>query len=109
MALIYCPECGKQVSDSAASCPNCGFGIASMRETNAVGTPLTTIQQTSKKLKVHYLISVSLIIIGLMWIFISASAEGSGQQQNWMVPVSMTFVGLFWSIVTKIRAWWHHK
>lgn len=24
MALITCPECGKEVSDKAASCPNCG-------------------------------------------------------------------------------------
>lgn len=24
MALVYCRECGKQVSDSAASCPGCG-------------------------------------------------------------------------------------
>lgn len=24
MALITCPECGKQVSDKAAKCPNCG-------------------------------------------------------------------------------------
>jgi len=24
MALIYCPECGKQISDKAVRCPNCG-------------------------------------------------------------------------------------
>lgn len=27
MALIKCPECGKQISDRAASCPNCGCPI----------------------------------------------------------------------------------
>ena len=28
MALINCPECGREnVSDSAEACPNCGFGI----------------------------------------------------------------------------------
>lgn len=25
MALIKCPECGKEISDKASSCPNCGF------------------------------------------------------------------------------------
>jgi hypothetical protein len=25
MALILCPECGKMLSDSADSCPHCGF------------------------------------------------------------------------------------
>jgi len=29
MALIKCPECSKEVSDKAVSCPNCGFPIAS--------------------------------------------------------------------------------
>lgn len=27
MALVNCPECGKQVSDSAMACPNCGYVI----------------------------------------------------------------------------------
>lgn len=29
MALINCPECGKQVSTSAQNCPSCGYPIAS--------------------------------------------------------------------------------
>ena len=28
MALIQCPECGKQVSTSAQACPTCGFPVA---------------------------------------------------------------------------------
>ena len=27
MALITCPECGKEVSDKATACPNCGYPI----------------------------------------------------------------------------------
>lgn len=27
MALVGCPECGKQVSDSALSCPDCGYAV----------------------------------------------------------------------------------
>lgn len=27
MVLVSCPECEKQVSDQAASCPNCGHPI----------------------------------------------------------------------------------
>ena len=36
MALINCPECGKQISDKAPACPNCG---------NPIG---------NKKIKVHF-------------------------------------------------------
>ena len=28
MALINCPECGKQVSTAAKACPNCGYPVA---------------------------------------------------------------------------------
>ena len=28
MALIYCPDCGRQVSDAAPQCPHCGRPIA---------------------------------------------------------------------------------
>ena len=27
MALIICPECGKEVSTAADSCPHCGYPI----------------------------------------------------------------------------------
>ena len=27
MAIIKCPECGKEVSDRAAACPGCGYPI----------------------------------------------------------------------------------
>ncbi|WP_291657516.1 zinc ribbon domain-containing protein [Clostridium sp.] len=30
MALIKCTECGKEVSDKAASCPNCGCPLSQM-------------------------------------------------------------------------------
>jgi predicted nucleic acid-binding Zn ribbon protein len=25
MALVKCPECGKEISSQASSCPNCGY------------------------------------------------------------------------------------
>src|SRR5215471_17850390 len=28
MALIECPECGKQISTAAATCPHCGYPLA---------------------------------------------------------------------------------
>lgn len=38
MALVSCSECGKQVSDKAASCPHCGVAVAPVEQTNAVAT-----------------------------------------------------------------------
>lgn len=33
MALIICPECGKEFSDKAPACPNCGFPTNELLET----------------------------------------------------------------------------
>lgn len=38
MALIKCPECGKEISDKAAACPNCGCPISG---SNVVSKPTT--------------------------------------------------------------------
>lgn len=36
MALIKCPECGKEVSSKAASCPNCGCPLSGAKANNEV-------------------------------------------------------------------------
>lgn len=37
MALIKCPECGKEISDRAVSCPHCGYPIKNLsREKESV-------------------------------------------------------------------------
>ncbi|MCC8098701.1 MAG: hypothetical protein LIO78_01360 [Clostridiales bacterium] len=33
MALINCPECGKQISDKAANCIHCGFPLSDLKGT----------------------------------------------------------------------------
>ncbi|HVM62798.1 MAG TPA: PH domain-containing protein [Verrucomicrobiae bacterium] len=38
MALIDCPECGRQVSTAAAACPSCGYPVAS-QQPQAPATP----------------------------------------------------------------------
>lgn len=33
MALVKCPECGKEISNSANKCPHCGYTIKSIGKT----------------------------------------------------------------------------
>jgi hypothetical protein len=104
MALISCPECKRKVSDTAPACPGCGAAIADSREYQASGARLTTTQETSKKLKMHTLISVTLFIIGIVSTFSIANAP---EPAAW--PFGVMTVGIFWYIVTRFRIWWHHK
>jgi hypothetical protein len=106
MALTTCPGCSKQVSDATLSCPNCGNQIASAGENKAVGVPLADIRQTCKKLKFQYIISVLLLIAGGVWIFVLISSEGAAGNQELIIPVLMTVVGLVWAIVIKVRSLW---
>jgi hypothetical protein len=39
MALIYCPDCGKEVSDSATNCPNCAYPLSKLRNQSQTFTP----------------------------------------------------------------------
>lgn len=39
MALITCPECGKEISDLANSCPNCGCPLNTVLLNSTISTP----------------------------------------------------------------------
>lgn len=39
MALIFCPECKKQISSHSVNCPNCGFPI------NNINSPKIVVKQ----------------------------------------------------------------
>ena len=113
MALIKCSECGREVSDKAESCPQCGAPIASALETEAAGIKLRTIQQTSKRLKMQILISAALFWGGIVWmIVVASSASRAGVPPSRVATVIATLMilaGLVWYVVTKLRVWWHHK
>ena len=48
MALIECPECGKEISDTAKICPECGYKIKKVNR------------------KVCIIIAIIVIIIGII-------------------------------------------
>jgi len=108
MALIACPDCSTQVSDRAPTCPKCGAPIAGRLEAEAAGAALTTVQETSKRLKVHILISSLCFWGGLIWVVVAVQDAQAGATPN-PIPSLLTIAGLFWYIVTKVRIWWHHK
>jgi len=107
MALVKCGECGARVSSSAAACPHCGAPVAA--DGRAAGTALTTTQATSKQLKLHTLISVLAIIVGLVWLLIAASGEDAAKaDRTRIIPALLLGLGIVGYFVTRVRIWWHH-
>lgn len=111
MALINCPDCNNQVSTSAVACPQCGAPIAEYRQSEAAGVSLTTTQETSKKFKLHSLISLLSIFLGfaLSMILMGEPGEKTEPSMMGLIPGIMIIGGIIWFIVTKFRIWWHHK
>ncbi len=88
MSLIYCPECGNEISDAALACPNCG------RPINAVPAIETTvIRQGSRRDNedIPRWVYIPLGIIGgvaLLLLFVFFVRNSSGDESNLNVKVS---------------------
>jgi len=72
MALIYCQQCGHQVSDQADSCPNCGHPISSDLHKS----------DSNNKTIIFILAFALLAAISAVAIFFAYKAGSSNQSKN---------------------------
>jgi DNA-directed RNA polymerase subunit RPC12/RpoP len=63
VALINCSECGKEVSDKATSCPNCGAPIATKDAVTFDPKPHAKVTRTGAKWEG---IGFVLILVGII-------------------------------------------
>ena len=68
MALIHCPECSKEVSDKAATCPNCGVSIKPKI-------------QLSKKTIRYIIIGVGLVVLVIVLFATGIIGMSSAERQ----------------------------
>lgn len=112
MALIKCPECSKEISSSAQSCPTCGYPVHATGSPSAAkgatdyNPPVTTIEQTSKKWKAVQLAGAIMMIIGIVSCL---SVAATGDVDNPPVIIHLGSIGLLVYITGRVGAWWHHK
>ena len=67
MALVSCTECGKQVSDKASSCPNCGAPIVS-GSASAPAPPAAKASSSVSVRRIATLLGLGFIlIVGYLW------------------------------------------
>lgn len=92
MAIISCPECGKEISDRARACPHCGTPISDKE---------TTIEKTSKRYKGQQLGGCLLSIVGVI-------IAAGGSETGGTIGGVMIVIGLVLFLASRFGAWWHH-
>lgn len=105
MALVRCPDCGKDVSTRASSCPNCGGPVAA--EENKDKEIKVITEHTSKSLKGQSCLSGVLFLLGVLFVFSGiTNKDGSDAVKLgfWIVLGSIV-----WHTIIKISIWWHHE
>ena len=75
MALIKCPECGKEISDNAKTCPHCG----AVQPEDSIVKPTESI--FNKVLEYVFYAEV-VLVIAFFWTSCSNSCSGSGRSSD---------------------------
>ena len=116
MPLIECPDCKKQISDAAPTCPGCGrpmqppaaplpFGAAGTGVMPPGGPKPLLIEQTSKRLKLQEALSIGAFLVGTVAFIPLLIAD-------YTTPAIMAAVvgggGLLWFIYIRVMIWWRH-
>lgn len=96
MALIECPECGREVSDRAKACPKCAC---------PVGRQVQTVERTGKAWKLVQLVGAGVSILATVWTVAKLSGSPEATAGPQMVGI---LLGLAAFIVGRIGAWWFH-
>lgn len=79
MALIKCPECGKEISDKAASCPKCGFPIQNVpQNTPNPPTPPDAEEAPKKRANGKRIAMISVAAVALVAVIAAAAVYLSG-------------------------------
>lgn len=73
MALIKCPECGKEISDSAKQCPHCGFTLKTNIDTAKQVASVAGNAVRNVVLKYgESIIPMALLLVGVAYLIIGA-------------------------------------
>ena len=76
MALVNCPECSKEISDSSVSCPHCGYPLNKEK-------PVQNVPSKNQKPKYNSKgIGCLVIIIGILIIYAVTSISSYFEEKN---------------------------
>lgn len=68
-----------------------------------------TIEQTSKWLKKQLLFAALTAIAGIIFVILGLTLNSSSLDALDIIGIALTFAGLAWLSIIKIKIWWYHK
>ena len=101
MALIKCPECGKEVSDTAKVCIHCGFELSKNQGLSEKGknTINNLKNKFGKKKLICFGIVLAIIILALIvFVFAKRSSDNRQQEENKAIKIDITMNSWYGSI-----------
>ena len=97
MALIKCPECKKQVSDSAEACPHCGYKLKE-HEPNYVGLSV------EKSIRHHFIKEmVAAVILAIVGVFCIVCGAINDIVSCWITGIVIFVVSIIGFIYNYLR------
>lgn len=103
MALISCPECGREVSTRAEACPQCACPL---RPAEADLRGVRTVQQTGKGLKAAMVVW-TLVTVAAIGGFMIGMIEDDGTIK--LASAGVLVLAVIALVVTRSAIWWHHE
>lgn len=94
MALVTCRDCGRQISQNADSCPNCG------------APNITSRDKSKDQYIVNPRIGKGKIVLGAVLIFFGFIYVNGGAHKLGSVCI---ILGLALTITGRFQHWWHWK
>lgn len=94
MALINCPECGKEISTMADSCPNCGYPLKKdipdgykpfsvpQSELDRAGAAKPIINKTDYKSTTRFVIGIIMLVLSTFILFQSCAVGVANSFEN---------------------------
>lgn len=101
MALVKCKECGKEISNKAEICVECGFPLSKKKNGSE---EIKTQQKTRKSLKLQLLLSKIMMILG----FVLAFGYSQMKDDKVIIYICVFVVGIILYVASRVRIWWNH-
>jgi len=107
VAAMKCPQCKKEIPDSAKYCPECGHKIPYTASKEQKARPVASTWK-AKQLRHDAVMYVAGVVVGIIMIVFSIISEGINL--GWIgLGLLLISVGGAGCIITRIRIWRNRK